>query len=89
MKVIYKYQILNTNGGEIRLPSGAEVLHADVQADGGFYVWALVDHDATQFVTRTFGVWGTGWSIDEYPSVDYISTVKDGAFVWHIFEILK
>lgn len=87
MKVVYKYQILNTNGGEIRLPVGAEVLHADEQ-NGGFYIWALVDHDATKLVTRTFGVWGTGWSIDEYPMVDYISTVKDGAFVWHFFEVL-
>lgn len=87
MHTIYKYKISRIKP-EIKLPLGAEVLYAGAQA-GEFYIWALVDLSETEMVERSFAVWGTGWEIEEYPNVDFISTVFEGPFVWHIFEILK
>lgn len=87
MHTIYKYQIKPSDPG-IKLPLGSQVLHADTQ-NGEFFIWALVNLDETEFVEREFAVWGTGWEIEEYPNVDFISTVFEGPYVWHIFEILK
>lgn len=87
MHTIYKYQIKRI-APAIKLPLGSQVLRAGIQ-NREVFIWALVNLDETEFVEREFAVWGTGWEIEEYPNVDFISTVFEGPYVWHIFEILK
>lgn len=88
MKVIYKYPLDKTMTHE--MPEGAEVLHVGIQPQG-LTLWALVkvehpDHEGPQ-ETRTFRVYGTGHPIADQVPQDYIGTVQDGLFVWHVFEL--
>lgn len=85
MHTVHKYKI---SPKPIILPRGAQVLYAGIQAEE-FFIWALVDLDETEMVERSFDVWGTGCEIEEYPNVDFVSTVFEGPFVWHIFEVLS
>ena len=84
MKRIYKYELSKPT---VRMPQGAEVLTVQIQA-GHLCAWALVD-DAAPLVDRVFEIIGTGHAIandgEEYPG-EYLGTVQDGPFVWHIFE---
>jgi hypothetical protein len=65
------------------MPRGAPVLTAQLQREV-LTIWALCDFDAPK-EDRTFVVYGTGETIQEPPG-DYIGTVQDGSFVWHVFE---
>ena len=80
MKTVYKYRL-----GDIQLPVGAKVLTAGVQG-GEFYLWAEVDTDQP-LEERHFVVYGTGWEITDSNRC-YIATLFEGAFVWHVYEVL-
>ena len=67
----------------VEMPKGAEVLNAQIQGTA-IVVWALVDIEATEGETRSFRIYGTGWADVEGR---YISTIQDGQFVWHVYEV--
>lgn len=82
-KFTYKVDDLVT----LSIPDGAQILHHDLDPSpprhGYLALWALVDPDAplTEF---SLAVRGTG-----HPATGlgrHLATVKDGPFVWHIFE---
>lgn len=79
MKTVYKYPT-----GEIQIPKGAKVLTAEIQNEK-VCIWAEVDTEQV-LEHRTFHVYGTGHLIPEQAC--YVSTVFDGAFVWHIYEVV-
>lgn len=85
MKTIFKYPYSDV----VMLPAKACVLSAGMQ-DGGLWLWCLVD-TSYPLQERHFRMWGTGWDlseeIDDRGIVSHISTVLDGEFVWHIFEV--
>lgn len=83
MRTIFKYNI--ERGGKIFLPEGAEVIHAGLQ-NREMHIWAIVDKD-NQVVEREFAVRGTGWEVE--PNLKHITTVFEGMFVWHVFEVLS
>ncbi len=47
-------------------------------------IWAQVD-DARPLRRRTFAVVGTGHEVPQ--PARFISTVQDGPFVWHVFDL--
>lgn len=65
---------------------GAELLKIGYQNDI-LMLWysKKVDNEATE--KRTFRIMGTGHQIDAIDGVNYIDTVFQDGFVWHIFEI--
>ena len=79
MKTVYKYPV-----GEIQLPKGAKILTAKRQNDK-VVLWAEVDTEQV-LEHRTIHVYGTGHLIPD--NACYISTVIDGIFVWHIYEVV-
>lgn len=83
MKTVYKYQI--TRVGKIKLPVGASVVHTDKQ-NGDIFIWCLVDTEAPT-EEREFVVMGTGWDLGDEP-FQYIGTIMDNGYVWHVVEIL-
>lgn len=84
MKTIYKYKIDRFDATTtIELPESAEVLHCAIQY-GEYCIWVRLDTDAPR-IKRSFTVVGTGWEIED--DMNHISTIQDGAFVWHIFEV--
>lgn len=67
------------------LPKGAKILTAQVQ-NGTIVLWSEVDLDR-ETEPRPIEIVGTGTVVPK-KSV-YISTVQDGPFVWHLYELLR
>ncbi len=82
--VIYKYNI--DGGGRVLLPQGALILDIQYQQDV-LMLWALVDPEKPG-ENRSFVVFGTGWTLSADHSYKYWKTIQQGAFVWHIFEVI-
>ena len=87
-QTIWKYKLEVTDGQNISMPKGAEILTVLMQ-DEKPYLWALVDPTAdTEF--RFIEIFGTGNPIlsDMGASRKYISTFRilGGKLVFHAFE---
>ncbi len=89
MRVVYKYPLDIASTVTRKMPEGAEVLHVGMQ-DEGLMLWALAkapSEHAWANETRTFRVYGTGHPIPDDVLAQYLGSVKDGPFIWHVFEI--
>ena len=89
MKTIYKYDLFGYVGAQsidTMIPGDARLLKVGVQ-QGRIVGWFLVN-PSEPVTTRTFRLIGTGWWVqdDELDDFDYIDTVFDGEFVWHVWE---
>lgn len=67
----------------MQLPRNARVLHCDTQ-ENCLHVWALIDPAETEVDNYEVQVIGTGHTFNPN-GWDYISTVLQGSFVWHIW----
>ena len=87
---IYKYPVLGAEVSpvqEIEFSKGAEILSAGYDLNGDLCVWATHNDDAEK-VTRNVYCIGTGWPLDKIILEDnfqFLNTVKEGPYVWHIF----
>jgi len=81
MTTIWKYTLQIDDGEMIDMPRGARPLAVQVQA-GDMCLWAAVDSRAP-LVRHKFNIGGTGHPL---PDGEYIGSVQDGPYVWHIFD---
>jgi len=72
--------------GKVKLPVDAKIL--SIQMQNGFITawYETCNPNIVEF--KEFKVIGTGWDIEDFKR-KYIATVKDGLFVWHIYEVLE
>ncbi len=85
MKTIYKYVLQVKDWQTLSLPGGAAPIHVNTDPQGQLAVWCWVNPDPNHWVAdRVFAVRGTGHPIQD--GLEYLGTVKDGPFMWHIFE---
>lgn len=85
---IYKYHLDIADTQTIEVPAGAEFLTAQMQR-GQLYVWAIVDTDRL-FEKEYFVIVGTGHPMPEKPKLlQFIATVQQEVFVWHVFRAIK
>ncbi len=89
--LIYKYQIdrpENTFGeSDVSLPAGCKILSCQVQ--GAFiclWVECASPIKPLEFEQRRFWVVATGRPFVKTPELEYIATVQQGNFVWHVYE---
>ena len=84
--VVWKYPIKIGGLTELNLPSGAQVLTANLQNEQPF-LWALVDPNKPLTIRR-FRLVATGEPLDAN-SVFYVGTLfpEGGRFVLHLFEV--
>lgn len=85
MKTIYKYQVTPTDPRlEIELPGSAKVVFVGSQLVGvvNFWVELTISHRTKH--KRIFVLHGTGHDIPD--NHDYIGSVLDSPFVWHLYE---
>lgn len=82
MRTIYKYALLFCENNQFEVPKGTRFLHFDIQ-DGTPCVWAdvIVGNPPE---TRNLAIHGTGHNVGTLSR--YIGTVKDGPFVWHLYD---
>ena len=89
MKSVYKFYINPEAYVQTYLmPPHSIILNAGLDAQNKTCFWALVDKDIPADDYRPYYFWcvGTGWDLsdmDEY--VDYVGSVKEGSYMWHIF----
>lgn len=88
MNRVLKYPFPLADRVTLEMPCGAEILTVAIQ-NGLFCLWARVDvgdPEAMVEISRDFRVFGTGqvWREEVY---EYVGTVFDGGFVWHVFEV--
>ena len=82
MKKIYKYTLDRSVRCVLDMPMDSRVLCVQMQG-GEICLWAEVDPAFAKF-ERVYCVIGTG---RECPVGNYIGTVQENGFVWHIYEI--
>jgi hypothetical protein len=87
MKTIYKYDFRITDRFEIKMPSGANIIHVKLQR-GNPYLWAMVDTNR-DLVSRFFAIFETGKPMeDNLKSYQHLGSFQQWPFVWHLFEIV-
>ena len=82
-EVIWKFKIGLGNLVYVRMPIGAKVLSVGMQ-NTDITVWAEVTPYA-DLEERMFYVVSTGDRVPDKNKVQFIGTVSEGAFVWHIY----
>jgi hypothetical protein len=82
---IYKYELKVTDNQVVEIHDEHKILNAQLQ-DGRICMWVGVDTD-TKKVPVNVKLVGTGNPIDqkELEGYDYLATVQEGFFVWHVF----
>ena len=83
MKTIYKYELELAAVQEVEMPACPNFLDVQIQGDK-ICVWAQVDTEVISEAQRFFIV-GTGKEIPPNENLNYIGTVQQGAFVWHVW----
>lgn len=84
-RTVYKYAFGIRDTVELEMPSGAQILHIEIQGRTPC-MWALVDTDRP-LERRVFCIYGTGRPI-ERSGIHHIGTflMAVGTLVWHVFE---
>lgn len=83
MRTIHKHTLgLRAEPQRLKMPAGAKCLTFQMQ-HGVITGWFEVD-DEIPNRDHWFKVVGTGHDVT-YDDSEYIATVQDGAFVWHIY----
>lgn len=82
-RVIYKYPIKLEDEQVVSVPAGATWLSVHVQ-DGQICLWAAVNPEAKKEQVPV-SIRGTGRPVGNLFSRDYLGTVQQGQFVWHVF----
>ncbi len=84
MKAIWRFECRVDDEITIPMPEGAEVLSVGIQQAGAICIWALCNQKVSM-EPRRFVVKGTGHPADDVHKGDFIGTVFDRQFVWHVF----
>lgn len=85
MKTIWKYLVApKSERSTILVPTGAKVLGAGIQ---GERIFAWVQQDVQVQVREPLELFflGTGWETEVLPGEEFVDTLLDGSFVWHVF----
>ena len=87
MLKVWKFPIVIDDYQSIAMPSGARLLHIDLQ-NGTPCIWALVDPHAS-IVKRKLRIAGTGHPIDPIETRNHVGTVQmlGGNLIWHVFDL--
>lgn len=87
MRTVWKFPLrIEDSYQHVPMPDAAAILHAEMQ-HGRLCLWALVD-DSHANEDRVFRVFGTGHDT-AMDKIAHVSTVQDGPFMWHVFEVLR
>ena len=91
--VVYKYALAPAAPTTIDhlMPHGAVVLSVGIDPHGALCLWALVDIQSPHpKMPRRFLTVGTGQAtplLEDVAHKQFVGTVLQGSFVWHIFEV--
>jgi hypothetical protein len=97
VRTIYKYDIDGVKHFHIvtlKMPANPQVIHVEEQKTGESYglisphlcLWAIVDlsHDMTDYKFMLFPTGGNFDTPDGGPPWEYIKTIQNPPYVWHL-----
>lgn len=89
MRAILKYHIgYSAEINIIEMPSGSKVISAGLDPQEDLCIWAIVNPE-NELESRKFTIVGTGWPMGhELDNWKFIDTVKQGPYMWHVWEVL-
>lgn len=88
MRTIHKQALNIISEQSLSLPSDAKIRSIQVQQDT-ICIWYEFEPNIERLdIKRTFLIIGTGHKFNEQ-NLEYIGTVLNGPFVWHIYEQIK
>ncbi len=82
MRTIYKYGVPPVTSFKLEMPKHSQFNHLGLQ-QGCMFAWFEVDTDQPM-EKRIFYVVGTGHAIPA--DTQYVATVQQPPFVWHLYE---
>lgn len=86
-KTIWKYDLEVTDVQKVLMPIDAMPLHVAVQGnDSTIQLWALVD-PTEDMEDRFFAIVGTGNPAPDDDQGEWVGSVQQGRFVWHVFKL--
>lgn len=88
MFTIYKYPIENYPGTNIiEINREHQILKLGYDPNNTLCIWAIVV-PGSEMVKNQIDVVGTGWPMDRdfFMTHQYIDTINDGSYVWHVFQ---
>lgn len=88
MRCIFKYHIsYSAETTKIEMPISSKIISVGLDPQGDLCIWAIVDPEEGKSM-REFAVVGTGWPMkDSLEYWTFLGTVKQGPYMWHVFEI--
>jgi hypothetical protein len=84
MGKIKKYEI-PIDFSVVEMPAQSTILSIQLQGHA-LTAWALVP-DNKPMIKRHFKIFSTGDDVPDAEKSKYITTVQDGIYVWHVFEL--
>lgn len=89
MITIYKYPIQpSAEKIELKIPGGGPVISAGLDPTGQTCVWAMANTEKENKPVNVYCV-GTGWPLNwitaEVDRLEFIGTLKEGPYMWHVF----
>lgn len=87
MVTIYKYPLM-AQVNEIEMPL-ATILSVGLDPNDIPCIWATVDTNSEKKI-RKFALFGTGWPLNDFIEkyhMNFLGTVKEESYMWHIFEL--
>lgn len=85
MKAIWKYQLELTDKQVIEAPMNARALSVGLDPAGDLCVWMEVERDVFNH-GKTFYIVGTGHPLPDEQFIEFIGSVKQDPFMWHVYE---
>lgn len=89
MITVYKYPIEpSIEKIELSIPGGGPVLSAGLDPMGTLCIWAIANTDEPDEIVTVYCI-GTGWTLDwvieEQDNLNFINTIKQDMYIWHVF----
>lgn len=84
MRTIWKFPLNMSYETVINAPLGASFRHVDRDPTGKLCVWMEVE-TLNSSIPKTIYVIGTGHLVP--PHSNYLASIVDGSFVWHLYEV--
>ena len=87
-KTIWKYP-LTIPSTLVEMPMDADILTVQMQ-DKNPVLWCRVNSDTKHpSESREFVFVGTGRPLPDAPSYEYIGTIQQSPFAWHLYEVWR
>lgn len=81
---IWKFELKKDRTQLVKMPEKSEIMDIQMQ-NGKLVMWAMVDPESENIEVK-INMYGTGWETNDNAIKDeYLATVQDGDFVWHLF----